>query len=655
MSAVATKKVGGDYATQLTFPAVFEEQYKKNGLASQFYPEQRTAPVVLSRGSGIQEDYHEQKRLDANRRCLNGVKDTAASTARFLRSHANYIMPKPVLSQRIFANPSNGNQADIYSNRPVFRLSGGVLRTKEGQEYGMRKLKERIPQLDAIDAAKEAFLMGMPSAAMGAEDVGVFDITAKVELYGLLTLVESDVEQSTATPDTVNRSQSALKMMFSFIPIADVSEVEEVMAKVEVIQRALGGIEENYEDGQGDSDEGRAMLKNVIYLKALFDRMRQYLVRMNGVIGRPRKEKEKASSIFIKSLGFSELEKLLPKPTAAEKKAMARAAANNPSNAPEAPVVDDRKYDDEVLRAPVFQQSDSASSFSPSLLSPSLFAPDRFEDEPEFDVDQRFDRTRLTDDQRQKRGEESGEYVDAPSSSANAAAQMMEEERVSAMPSFSDVSRGKQEALSEEVSAVSALSPAEQAELEKLRSTAQADQEQLERERENKRTFPEAIQFMTAQSLDDQNLEATKAQLKANGLYLFGKATGSALKTYIKANFLDKGKRFTTLQNIDKLEKRKKRLDELEAKARGQRTVRRTKRIFVDEDGVPIVDESGAPMERFARRPERGDVSASASASSSSSGMGKMGKMGKGKMKRDENFFANLLKMLVGKDRNVEH
>lgn len=639
MSAVATKKIGGDYATQLTFPAVFEEQYKMNGLASQFYPEQRTAPVVLSRGSGIQEDYHEQKRLDANRRCLNGVKDTAASTARFLRSHANYIMPKPVLSQRIFANPSNGNQADIYSNRPVFRLSGGVLRTKEGQEYGLRKLKERIPQLDAIDAAKEAFLMGMPSAAMSAEDVGVFDITAKVELYGLLTLVESDLEQSTATPDTVNRSQSALKMMFSFIPIADVSEVEEVMAKVEVIQRALGGIEENYEDGQGDSDEGRAMLKNVIYLKALFDRMRQYLVRMNGVIGRPRKEKEKASSIFIKSLGFSELEKLLPKPTAAEKKAMARAAANNPSNAPEAPVVDDRKYDDEVLRAPVFQQSDSASSFSPSLLSPSLFAPDRLEDEPEFDVDQRFDRTRLTDDQRQKRGEESGEYVDAPSSSANAAAQMMEEERVSAMPSFSDVSRGKQEALREEVGpAVSdsgpriALNPAEQAELAKLRSTAQADQEQLERERENKRTFPEAIQFMTAQSLDDQNLEATKAQLKANGLYLFGKATGSALKTYIKANFLDKGKRFTTLQNIDKLEKRKKRLDELEAKARGQKTVRRPKIVLVDEDGVPLE-----------------------SASASSSGMGKMVKKGKGKVKRDENFFANLLKMLVGKDRNVEH
>jgi hypothetical protein len=634
MSAVATKKVGGDYATQLTFPAVFEEQYKKNGLASQFYPEQRTAPVVLSRGSGIQEDYHEQKRLDANRRCLNGVKDTAASTARFLRSHANYIMPKPVLSQRIFANPSNGNQADIYSNRPVFRLSGGVLRTKEGQEYGLRKLKERIPQLDAIQAAKDAFLMGMPVPPAGVGEVGISDITTKVELYGLLTLVESDVEQSNVSTTTVNRSQNILKLLFSFIPLADVSEVEETMAKIEVIQRGLGGIEENYEDGQGDTTAGRAEQKNVDYLKKLYDRMREYLVRMNGVLARPRKEKEKISSVFVKSLGFSELEKLVPKLSANDKRILAEAQARNPNSEPAPmPVIDDEKYD---VRDPVFRQSDSASSFERFLPAASSF--ERFipraeeevrEDEPEFDVDQRFDRTRLTDDQRQKRGEESGEYIDAPSSSANAAAQMMEEERVSAMPSFSDVSRGKQEALSEEVGpAVSdrgpriALNPKEKEELEKLRAEAQSDQASLEKAKaviSESKILPGA-RFITAKDLKNENLEATKQQLKANGTYQ-GDASGEGLKKYIKRVML--GGAFPFIEIRDRVEEKNRRREELEAKAR--RVVRRPQ-IVVDE-----------------------------SASASASGMGKMGKMGKGKMKRDENFFANLLKMLVGKDRNVEH
>ena len=634
MSAVATKKIGGDYATQLTFPAVFEEQYKKNGLASQFYPEQRTAPVVLSRGSGIQEDYHEQKRLDANRRCLNGVKDTAASTARFLRSHANYIMPKPVLSQRIFANPSNGNQADIYSNRPVFRLSGGVLRTKEGQEYGMRKLKERIPQLDAIQAAKDAFLMGMPVPPAGVGEVGISDITTKVELYGLLTLVESDVEQSNVSTTTVNRSQNILKLLFSFIPLADVSEVEETMAKIEVIQRGLGGIEENYEDGQGDTTAGRAEQKNVDYLKKLYDRMREYLVRMNGVLARPRKEKEKISSVFVKSLGFSELEKLVPKLSANDKRILAEAQARNPNSEPAPmPVIDDEKYD---VRDPVFRQSDSASSFERFLPAASSF--ERFipraeeevrEDEPEFDVDQRFDRTRLTDDQRQKRGEESGEYIDAPSSSANAAAQMMEEERVSAMPSFSDVSRGKQEALSEEVGpAVSdrgpriALNPKEKEELEKLRAEAQSDQASLEKAKaviSESKILPGA-RFITAKDLKNENLEATKQQLKANGTYQ-GDASGEGLKKYIKRVML--GGAFPFIEIRDRVEEKNRRREELEAKAR--RVVRRPQ-IVVDE-----------------------------SASASASGMGKMGKMGKGKMKRDENFFANLLKMLVGKDRNVEH
>ena len=304
MSAVVTKKLGGDYATQLTFPAVFELQAKANNLASQYYPEGKNRPMELLTGSGLQQDYHEQKRLDAHRRCLNGVKDNASSMARYLSSHANYIMPKPVLGQRIFANPSNGNQADIYSSRPIWnQMSGGVLRTKEGQEWGMNKLKERIPQLDAIKAAKEAFIMGGP-LPMGERDesIGMSDVTAKVELYGLINRVEADVEQGVVSNKTVEKSQSMLKLLFGFIPNAENEEVAEVMVKIEYIKTSLTDILEEGEEGVAISDVGQAMLRNASYLENMYDKIYQYLVRMNGVLNRPRKEREKASAIFIESL-----------------------------------------------------------------------------------------------------------------------------------------------------------------------------------------------------------------------------------------------------------------------------------------------------------------------------------------------------------------
>lgn len=391
MAAVLTKKPGGDYATQLTFPAVFAAQAKANNLGSQYYPDALSRPMVLPRGSGLQEDYHEQKRLDANRRCLTAVRDNAASTARFLSSHANYIVPKPVLGQRKYANPSNGNQADIYSSRPIQwnTMSGGVLRTEEGQKWAIGKLKERIPQLDAIKAAKEAFVMGMPMGVMGAESVGITDITTKVELYGLLTRVESDVEQGvvngTLTGKTVNMSQSALKLMFGFIPYADTREVEEIMESVEYIKGALDGIVEQGQEGVAQqSKAGKIVLRNAKYLKDLYAKMREYLVRMNGVLNRPRKEREKASAVFIKSLGFSELiKKALPRDGRRANREVAAAEAANPNADPDGEDVDDGKYDDDdddeagdPRGGPTYAVSSGLSSFpTSSSSSSSAFGP----------------------------------------------------------------------------------------------------------------------------------------------------------------------------------------------------------------------------------------------------------------------------------------
>jgi hypothetical protein len=357
MSAVLTKKPGADYATQLTFPAVFAEQAKANNLASMYYPVAKGNSVELMKGSGLQYDYHEQKRLDAHRRCLNGVKDNKASMARYLSSHANYILPKPVLGQRKYANPSNGNQADIYSARPVFGFSGGDMysslrggiRTEEGQKWAMAKLKERIPQLDAIKAAKEAFLMGIPSSAEEGTLQEISNITAKVELYGLLQRVEADVEQGVVNGETMKASQSALKLLFAFTPYAIVRELEELTQKTEYLSTALSTIVDEADGGVAQSVAGRAILKNAEYLAGLYEKMNDYLKRMNGVVGRPRKEREKLSAVFIKSLGFAGLLRNLPFMSARVRQQIQQAEEANPNANPEGDedVEPDAKHDDD--------------------------------------------------------------------------------------------------------------------------------------------------------------------------------------------------------------------------------------------------------------------------------------------------------------------
>ena len=354
MSAVLTKKPGADYATQLTFPAVFAEQAKASNVVSRYYPVVDGNRVELMKGSGLQYDYHEQKRLDAHRRCLNGVKDNKASMARYLNSHANYVLPKPVLSQRVYANPSNGNQADIYSNRPVVGFSGGDMysslrggvRTEEGQKWAMNKLKERIPQLDAIKAAKEAFLTGMPMSAQESSMQEISDITAKVELYGLFQRVESDVEQGVVNDKTMKASQSILKLLFSFAPYAIVRELEELTQKTEYLANALNTIVEESDGGVAQSVAGRAILKNAEYLSGIYEKMNEYLKRMNGVVGRPRKEREKLSSIFIKSLGFAGLLRNLPLLSARVREQIRQAEVANPNANPEGDDDDDDDDDE---------------------------------------------------------------------------------------------------------------------------------------------------------------------------------------------------------------------------------------------------------------------------------------------------------------------
>jgi hypothetical protein len=172
MAGYGTKKPGGDVGVQLTFPTVFEDTFAALEPGNIAYANAaRPAPKFLPAGDDLQALYHEQKRIDAHRRALNAVRDTAASHYRANHGHAGYYgLPPVILSQRRFANPSNGSGGiggDLYparrdaSDAPFHcvrgGMVGGVLRSAQGQRYGVSKLRDRIRQLNNIDQAETAF------------------------------------------------------------------------------------------------------------------------------------------------------------------------------------------------------------------------------------------------------------------------------------------------------------------------------------------------------------------------------------------------------------------------------------------------------------------------------------------------------------------
>lgn len=204
MAGFGTKKEGSDIEQQLTFPTVFADAYAKAGLPTKYFGS--IAPERLDEVSGddMMANIHRLRREEAYKRVMNGVSATKNAINRYLVSYNGYYnLPKPVLSQRIYANPSNGSGGlggDLYSARRTapdidapFRctangVQGGVLRTMEGQKYGQMLLQKRIDQLNKIDELKDS---GLAISALPAEsgisvdrEVGPADL---VKLSALLS------------------------------------------------------------------------------------------------------------------------------------------------------------------------------------------------------------------------------------------------------------------------------------------------------------------------------------------------------------------------------------------------------------------------------------------------------------------------------------
>jgi hypothetical protein len=200
MSAYGTKKPGSDFQLQLSFPSVYEAGYAELGLPLRYAPEVQLVAGPFPAGTSEMDQYHNQKMMDAHRRVMNGVADTKRAIQRALVSHAGYWkMPDAVLGQRVYANPSLGSgAADIY--KPLTRmtpgLTGGVLRSAEGQQYGKKLLDARIAQLNAIDEASAGLESGFPITDLSIPQAAAEEPAAgsMVKVVGLLNTLINALE-----------------------------------------------------------------------------------------------------------------------------------------------------------------------------------------------------------------------------------------------------------------------------------------------------------------------------------------------------------------------------------------------------------------------------------------------------------------------------
>ena len=304
MSAFGTKKPNADFNLQLTFPSVFSEHYDT---PLSYYPEASYQSPFLESSSDLQGDFHMQKMKDAKQKVLDAVQSRKNSDYRASISHCGYYrMPKPVLGQRIYANPSFGNQSDIYSNRPDSVLYGGVLYTTEAQQFGRDKLKDRVKQLNAIEKAKTAFLGDLPIQTEVSSEVSY---RSKLDLVASLQAILSHIVEGRISKFAYDEVVHFLRLLFRWAVTANVDELTEVFDYVSMIERELLGYPPNTKESGAVKPVTSSHAEQIL---TTMQKVREYIRKMISMVNRPVAEKKLASSNFMNALGFTRLTKENP-------------------------------------------------------------------------------------------------------------------------------------------------------------------------------------------------------------------------------------------------------------------------------------------------------------------------------------------------------
>jgi hypothetical protein len=356
MSGIATKKARGDTGVQLTYPAVFQEVYADEDLPMRYEPTLRRLPPEVLAGDDFFSQLHNQRRADADAMVMAKVQATNNMNMRALTGHAGYHLPAPVLSQRRFANPSNGAYFP-YSARQDYRDApfnymgedymgegkyvGGVLRTAQGQAFGKSKLLARIAQLNEIADEKMAFqLAQMPGASvsgispasagfpmrapapqfaaqptLGAPEFADIAETSRFELKAILQNIRDSLTGGVgSTVEASNDFSASVRALALIIRIASTGTIDDL----DGIYQFLADDEGIISQLQSLLDPDRNLAQNNPQLANIFSSMLDYwrkvmnyveIMMRPDIFNRTLEERAAASRNALRTSGLSEIKR----------------------------------------------------------------------------------------------------------------------------------------------------------------------------------------------------------------------------------------------------------------------------------------------------------------------------------------------------------
>jgi len=286
MAGYGTKKINGDRGVQLTFPLEFTRAYN---MQDAYFPSYQGEAQAISVGKDFQSQYHEEKRQYANKCVMDGLVARYSAEQKLLTGPHNYHVPKPVLGQRRYANPSYGDSA-MYSSRRdagaveapfkvietggMLRGSGG-LKTVEARDFYKEQLQRRISQLDRMNALAQGYSvdMGQPFERQDNEQEGSPN---KIEFFIYLRALGDAIRTGDLSRFTFENVKELIIKLVQLAPRAtreDFQDIVDSLDSMTILAR----------DGLLEDPEFARQPDNIAYANTLVDyleRMRAYVAEM---------------------------------------------------------------------------------------------------------------------------------------------------------------------------------------------------------------------------------------------------------------------------------------------------------------------------------------------------------------------------------------
>lgn len=329
MAAVASMKPGGQHAALQTFPYVFQQDFNAG---TAYFPSQTGPAIPLMIGETFQSQYHQQKQKDAIQSVYNGLANNRAKEQKLLTGTANYHLPRPVLGQRVFANPSLGagetSSARLDTGRAPWHLMetsthlmpatmnahqmsgsgmyGGVMKTREGFDYYTANLRARIEQLNAMNSLATGSPVPRGALTRPTSDSRNTGSIDKVEFFLLLQSLQDSITEGDLTRFTFDNLKKLMSAMFRFGPTAEKEDFNDMVSSISSIRLDLEqGTEEIADDGGGNRFANPDYAQTLIlYMEGL----NEYVAQMFANMNLSEKDRTTLSKSLIKTLGFTKLQ-----------------------------------------------------------------------------------------------------------------------------------------------------------------------------------------------------------------------------------------------------------------------------------------------------------------------------------------------------------